>query len=577
MRRFWPAIFCLLVLVIALSSIASTPTSGTLTAPASGQTSSVAWGGGPYTAVTADPAACTSVNCDSYTLNVNVPATFYSANPNYSVQVGLNWSSTTNDFDLYIKDGSGNVVCSSGQGSTDFEAADCGQLASGTYTVQVVAFATVNATYSGKASLGPEPVSPVGKARYKSGNFAFSKPLTLPGPPDVAFNLQGIEPRVKTDALGNLYAAAIQGIPAGTDAWKSMDGGTTWQYLGQPDGAQVAAASGGRGLGLGGGDEDLALAPNGTVYVNSLWLGSLTQSTSTDGGHLWAVNPVSSDIPEDDRQWIASHGNNELYLTYKQTGALLNGTQTIVALKSFDSGLTWPQIATVTTPSMGVQPGDQGNIEVDPSGNVYTVFFSTDGKSLYISRSSDGGKTWILKLVYTATSSLVNVFPSLAIDKAGNLYIVYSDSHNVFLTISKDQAATWSAPVRVSNGSASKSAIGPWITAGDAGKVNITWWGTTATSNNDGTAQWKVFFSQSLNALQAIPTFAQTTATGVMHVGAICTNGTGCASGTRNLAEYFAPGLSLDGSELIVYSDDFNNANPVATFIKQTGGSRVIK
>jgi len=577
MRRFWPAIFCLLVLVIALSSIASTPTSGTLNAPASGQTSSVAWGGGPYTAVTADPAACTSVNCDSYTLTVNVPATFYSANPNYAVQVGLNWSSNTNDFDLYIKDSSGNVVCSSGQGSTDFEAADCGQLASGAYTVQVVAFATANATYSGKASLGPEPVSPVGKARYRSGNFAFSKPLTLPGPPDVAFNLQGIEPRVKTDALGNLYAAAIQGIPAGTDAWKSMDGGNTWEYLGQPDGAQVAAASGGRGLGLGGGDEDLAIAPNGAVYINSLWLGSLTQSTSSDGGHVWAVNPVSSDIPEDDRQWIASHGNNELYLTYKQTGALLNGTQTIIALKSFDGGLTFPQIATVTTPSMGVQPGDQGNIEVDPSGNVYTVFFSTDGKSLYISRSSDGGKTWILKLVYTATSSLVNVFPSLAIDKAGNLYIAYSDSHNVFLTHSTDQAATWSAPVRVSNGSASKSAIGPWVTAGDAGKVNITWWGTTATSNNDGAAQWKVFFSQSLNALQAIPTFAQTTATGVMHVGAICTNGTGCASGTRNLAEYFAPGLSLDGSELIVYSDDFNNANPVATFTRQTSGSRVIK
>jgi hypothetical protein len=80
-----------------------------------------------------------------------------------------------------------------------------------------------------------------------------------------------------------------------------------------------------------------------------------------------------------------------------------------------------------------------------------------------------------------------------------------------------------------------------------------------------------------LNALQSIPTFSQTTATGVMHQGAICTNGTGCADGTRNLAEYFAPGLYLDGSELVVYSDDFNNANPVATFIRQTGGSRVKK
>jgi hypothetical protein len=578
MRRFGPAFFVIAILAIALSSIASTPTSGTLNAPASGASSSVTWGGGPYTGATADPSACTSVTCDNYTLNVNVPATFYSANPNYSVQVAINWSTNTNDFDLYVHDSSGNVVCSSGQSMTTSEGADCGQLPSGAYTVQVVAFATANATYSGNATLGPEPVSPTGKARYKSGNFTFTKPLTLPGPPDVAFNLQGIEPRVKTDALGNLYAAAIQGIPAGTDAWKSMDGGNTWAYLGQPDGAQVAAAAGGRGLGLGGGDEDLAIAPNGTVSINSLWLGSLTQSVSKDGGHTWAVNPVSSNVPEDDRQWIATHGNNEVYLTYKQTGALLTGTESIIALKSFDGGLTFPQTTLVTTPEMGVQPGDQGNIEVDPNnGNVYTVFFGQDGKTLYIARSTDGGKTWIVKLVYTATSSLVNVFPSVAIDNASNVYIVYSDSHNVFLTVSKDQAATWSAPVRVSNGTASKSAIGPWITAGDDGKVNITWWGTTATNNNDGTAQWKVFFSQSLNATAAIPTFAQSTITGVMHVGAICTNGTGCASGTRNLAEYFAPGLSLNGSELIVYSDDFNNANPVATFIKQTGGSRLLK
>lgn len=579
MRRFGPAIFFIAILVIALSSIASTPTSGTLNAPAtSGQSTSVTWGGGPYTGATADPAACTSVTCDNYTLNVNVPATFYSANPNYSVQVAINWSSNTNDFDLYVHDSSGNVVCSSGQSMTTQEAADCGQLASGSYTVQVVAFATANATYSGNATLGPEPVSPTGKARYKNGNFTFTSPMTLPGPPDAAFNLQGIEPRVKTDALGNLYAAAIQGIPAGTDAWKSMDGGNSWTYLGQPDGSQVAAASGGRGLGLGGGDEDLAIAPNGTVSINSLWLGSLTQSVSKDGGHTWLVNPVSSNIPEDDRQWIATHGNNEVYLTYKQTGALLTGTESIVALKSFDGGLTFPQTTLVTTPEMGVQPGDQGNIEVDPNnGNVYTVFFGSDGKTLYIARSTDGGTTWIVKLVYTATSSLVNIFPSVAIDNASNVYIVYSDSHNVFLTVSKDQAATWSVPVRVSNGSASKSAIGPWITAGDAGKVNITWWGTTAGNNNDPTAQWKVFFAQSLNATQAIPTFSQSTITGVMHAGAICTNGTGCASGTRNLAEYFAPGVSLNGSELIVYSDDFNNANPVATFIKQTGGSRLLK
>jgi hypothetical protein len=261
-------------------------------------------------------------------------------------------------------------------------------------------------------------------------------------------------------------------------------------------------------------------------------------------------------------------------------GAALNGTASIFVNKSFDGGLTWPQVTQVTTPELGIQPGDQGNIEVDPeNGNVYIVFFGSDGHTLYIARSTDGGLTFVVKQVYAATpsTSLVNVFPSLAVDRGSNLYIVFSDSHNVFFTVSKDQGATWSVPVRVSNGSDTKSAIGPWITAGDAGRVDITWWGTTAASNNDPAAQWHVFFAQSLNALAGIPTFAQTQATGVMHAGAICTNGTGCASGTRNLAEYFAPGLYLDGSEMIVYSDDYNNASPQAVFIRQSGGLKAYK
>jgi hypothetical protein len=444
--------------------------------------------------------------------------------------------------------------------------------------VQVVAFAAVNAGYSGVAQLTPEPVNPLGKARYKSGNFAFSAPITLPGTQNPLLSPQGIEPRVKTDSLGNIYAAAIQGIPAGTDVWKSMDAGTTWTYLGEPDGAQAGAALGARGVGLGGGDEDLAIGSSGSVYVNSLWLGSGTQSNSTNGGSTWTVNPVSSVVPIIDRQWIASDGANNLYLTYKQTGALLSGTESILVVKSLDGGLTFTQLATVTMPSIGLQPGDQGNIEVDPTtGYVYTVFFDEHGNSLYIARSTDGGKSFVTKLVYSAasTTSLVNVFPSLAIDRAGNLYIVFSDSHSAFLTVSKDKAASWSVPVRVSNGSDTKSVIGPWVTAGDAGKVDITWWGTSASSNLDTAAQWKVFFAQSPNALSSIPTFSQTAATGVMHAGAICTNGTGCASGTRNLAEYFAPGIYLDGSEMIVYSDDFNNASPMATFIKQTSGTKV--
>jgi len=579
-RKFVIAILC--VIAVSAPLFAATPTAGTLNAPASGQTSSISWSGGPYTGVTADPTACTTLTCDTFALTVNISSTFYAANPNYAVRVGINWASSTNDFDLYVNDSNGNTVCSSGQSNlttgNPSELADCGQLAAGTYTVQVVAFAVTNSTYSGTATAGPEPTAPIGVARYKSGKFTFSSPYVLPGPADLLFTNQGIEPRVKSDSLGNIYAAAIQGIPAGTDTWKSMNGGSSFTYLGQPDGAQAAAALGARGAGVGGGDEDLAIGSSGNVYVTSLWLGSATQSNSYNGGNTWVVNPVSTDEPIVDRQWIASYGNNVVYLTTKQLGVLLNGTVSLFVAKSSDGGITFPQVTEVTTPSIGVQPGDQGNIEVDQTnGYVYTVFFDQSGQNLYIARSTDGGQTFDLKLVYANTVSMVNVFPSLAIDNVGNLYVVYSDSHSAFLTSSQDHGATWTYPVRVSNGSGTKSVIGPWVTAGSPGAVNITWWGTPSLSNNDSTAQWKVFFAQSQDALKSIPTFSQTTATGVMHQGAICTNGTGCATGTRNLAEYFAPGLYIDGNELIVYSDDYNNATPVATFTRQTSGTTVLQ
>lgn len=562
----------------ALYLFASTPASGTLNAPASGQTSTVSWSGGPYTAVTADSSLCMTLTCDNFELTVNVPATFYASNPGYGVRVRLSWSSSTDDFDLYVYDAAGNVVASSAQGGTTFEDADAGQLPSGTYKVQVVAFATANASYEGEATLGPEPTSPSGRARYKKGNFTFSTPLVLPSPPDLAFTASGVEPRVVTDPLGNIYVASIQGVPAGTDVWKSMDGGNTFTFLGQPDGAQAASTLA-HGAGAGGGDEDLAAGSTGNVYVSSLWLGSATQSSSFNGGATWVVNPVSTDVPGDDRQWIAASGEKELYLTYKQLGVLLANTPSIFVAKSSDGGITFPQIVEATTPLLGVQPGLQGNIAVDPrDGTVYNVFVGAQENQLYLLRSTNGGQTFTSKLIYQAApgTSIGNVFPSLGIDRGGNLHVALSDGHNVSMTSSADRGATWTAPVRVNNGASTKTALSPWVQAGDDGKVNVVWWGTGAATALDAGAQWQVFFAQTQNALAAVPTFAQSAATPVMHSGPICVEGLACPSGSRNLAEYFAQGMYLDGSALIPYPDDKNNAEAMTTFVRQTGGARIL-
>jgi subtilisin family serine protease len=565
--------------VRAAQAIAPATKGGTVS-PA---TPSVAWQGGPYTAVTADPVLCTSLSCDHFLLTVNIPASYYTTYPNNSVRVHLAWKDTVDDFDLYVNDLAGNAVNSSTQGMTVFEDADLGQLTTGTYDVQVVAFATVNESYSGSASVGPPPADGARSARYKTGKYTFTQPKVLGGPDGLLFNVQDLEPRAAYDAAGNIYVAAIQGTPGGTDVWKSQDGGNTFAYLGQPDGGQAASATAGRTPGVGGGDEDIAIGSTGRVYVASLFgieqPMTITMSSSTNGGATWVANPNSQNVPLDDRQWIAASGDKTVYLTFAQSGALLVGTSSIFCMKSTDGGLTFPQVTEVTKPELGVQAEFQGNIAIDPrNGNLYTVFIGHPGNYVYVARSTDGGNSFVLRLVKSGsqTESYANVFPIIAVDRGGNLHVVYSTGKSICLASSSDQGETWTQPVRVSNGIETKTALSPWIDAGDAGKVDIMWWATSAPSNLTGDAKWKVYFAQCLNALSKTPTISENAATGVFHTGPICVRGTACAAGTRDLAEYGSTTVYLDGKAMIVYPDDQQTANPLTYFVKQTGGTGVL-
>ena len=93
--------------------------SGTLNAPAAaGTTSSVTWIG-TVTGIIGSTGGtglfnppCTSTICDIYTLTVNVPATFYSANTNYAVHVSTKATpnAPNTDIDVYVYDANSNVV-----------------------------------------------------------------------------------------------------------------------------------------------------------------------------------------------------------------------------------------------------------------------------------------------------------------------------------------------------------------------------------------------------------------------------------------------------------------------------------
>ncbi len=570
-------------LLLCAGAWAATPSSGTLAGAGT-----VSWTGGPYTTVNNDYTTCTPLTCDIFTFTLSVSSTFWANNPTDTIRVTQNWADSIDDYDVYVVDAAGNLVCSGTLGNTNFEDADCGQLSSGTYTVYNVPFTSVNESYSGSVILGPEPTQPTGRARYKPGNFTFSYTQNLLGPPDPLLAATWeLEPRAAYDSVGNLYVATIQGTPAGTDIFKSTNGGQTWSYLGQPDGAQAAATLGARGAGIGGGDEDIAVEPNGTVNMIALWgliAGpplEVTSTSSSNGGSTWVANPISSTAPIVDRQWIAAGLNpGEVYFTLRQLGADLIGTDSLVAYKSFDGGKTFPQISEITTPELGVQPYIQGNLTVDRNnGYVYNVFVGYPGNTIYVAKSTDGGQTWQLKLVVTGPTSVnyANVFPVVAVDRGSGVHVAYCDGQNMRLTSSADGGATWSTPVIVNNNSYSKIALMPWLDAGAYGKVDLVWLGTGSSSNLDTNATWRVSMAQTQNAFAKVPTFYESVASDVVHTGPVCVNGDNCPAGSRNLADYFTNTVYNDGSNLIVYpSDQANPGNATTYFTRQTGGSKVL-
>ena len=146
---------------------------------------------------------------------------------------------------------------------------------------------------------------------------------------------------------------------------------------------------------------------------------------------------------------------------------------------------------------------------------------------------------------------------------------------------SRNRGVTWTAPVTVN--SSPQTTTFPWIVAGDAGKIDIVYYGTSEKGASPetvkSTAKWKVWMAQSLNALDKKPTFKESAATGYMHQGSICTSGTGCASGTRDLLDFFQVDVDARGFANIAYTDNLNGppdgSDPhqeLVSFVRQNSG-----
>jgi hypothetical protein len=430
----------------------------------------------------------------------------------------------------------------------------------------------------------------------KSGSFVnFSLAATPPNPagtmcPGSSLCYNGAaEPAIRATPNGQFYASSENGLGSGTLAWRSPDNGLHYASLLSPNDVSAGGTSTGKEAGLepGGGDTDVATATapnplgNYNAYVASLTLASVDVSTTTDNGASWTLNPATA-LPIDDRPWIAATGASKVCISYLTAPLFLTPEVGLHVQCSNDAGATFTQIANGYDTSAAGQgcslESRTGNLAFDPSNGNYlyaiaacgTVADATNPNPtglhlVVVAVSSDGGKTFTDHIAYAnpdVTADYQNNFPNITVDRAGNIYAVYSDDKAVFYSFSTDHGQTWHGPYQVSQ--PGETAIYPWTTAGDAGKIDIVYYKTpflaNATypnpSNFPSTAAWSVGFAQNLSATTAGSSFTETTPTPVVHYGGVCQSGALC-SGNRDLFDDFGVAASpTTGLASIVYSDD---------------------
>ncbi|MGE5224519.1 MAG: hypothetical protein ACM3PY_18955 [Omnitrophica WOR_2 bacterium] len=384
-------------------------------------------------------------------------------------------------------------------------------------------------------------------------------------------------------SIGSNGAMAITGLQwlfdpnfFGTHLWTGPFGSTpTFQGL-----IDAALQKPGKQV-FGSGDADVDLGSTGTLHASTLifLINPTFRSAQLGVSAIACPNGTSSsfnisscteqiiDTAGADRQWITSDGMH-VWISYHDAV----NSSLIRVQRSDDDGYTWKKVGDPIVGQDGVTANStfnniQGPIVADPfSHNVYDIYAAGEtgflkGRTftpnhIYVSRSTDGGVSWTASLVFQAApgSNLAHVFPSLAVDPTnGKLYAVWSDAHTTWFSTSSDQGVHWTGAVAV-NTAPANTAIFPWVAAYN-GTVDVVYYGTTAASKDDTSAVWNVYLAQTSNDGAS---FTQSLASNTPnHVGVICTNGTGCADGTRNLLDLFEVAIDpVSGRAAIIYTDD---------------------
>jgi hypothetical protein len=343
---------------------------------------------------------------------------------------------------------------------------------------------------------------------------------------------------------------------------------------------------------FGSGDADVEIGSTGTLHATTLLFFVNPTSHAQQLGVVAVACPNADsptfttssctrtiiDTAGTDRSWITSDGPH-VYISYHDS----KNSSLIRVQRSDDDGYTWRNVGDPIV-GQGGNTADatfnniQGRLIADPhTHNVYCVYaagvtgflkaHTFTPTQVFVSRSTDMGKSWTANLVYAApagTISFANIFPTVTVDPTnGKVYSAFSDGQKVWFSASSDQATHWSSPVAV-NISPANSAILPAIAAYN-GTVDVAYYAISGTDTLNVGAVWNTYMAPTTNDGAS---FTQSLVSAhPNHVGPVCTGGTACTTGTRNLLDLFELAINpVNNRAAVIYVDDTLQTTPSPNF-----------
>ena len=322
------------------------------------------------------------------------------------------------------------------------------------------------------------------------------------------------EPAIAADGYGHVYILYPQYIqvpgcntcPIPTMILvESTDNGATWR------GERRIAIRGSAQF-----DAQIVVDPVDRRTVYAAWLENdrrdIVVARSVDFGLTWNEVVATRTETEADKPVLAVRGL-DVYVAY-------NRAAKIWVAVSHDGGNSFVPVNVNEIDGMGW--AQAGGATIDQTGNLFLSWAGYRRQAggqgpvdLFVSRSSDGGKSWSTTLLDVSGAppecatdecgwAYLGAQIAVTSDAAGTLYALWNagpvnrGAERIYFASSTTSGSTWSPKSNVSNAPYGVGHAFPTIVAGTAGDVRIAWmdtrqnpfWNTYYRSSTNGGATW---------------------------------------------------------------------------------------